>query len=83
MCILTIKYKDGYAHQAKFRIVVLGNRAQRQWSKSDRYSPALTQVQLRSLVALAIEHKCVLKQGDVKNVFCNGILPSDEMVIVR
>lgn len=42
MCILTIKFKDGYPHQAKSRIVVLGNREERIWSRSFRYSPTLT-----------------------------------------
>lgn len=73
MCVLTIKYKDGYPHRAKSRIVVLGNREQRQWSKTDRYSPTLSQTQLRSLVALAIQNQYVFKQGDIKNAFCNSI----------
>lgn len=66
MCLLTIKYKDGYPHRVKSRIVVLGNREQRQWTKSQRYSPTLTQTQLRCLVALTIQNKCVLRQGDIK-----------------
>lgn len=83
MCILTIKLKDGYPHRAKSRIVVLGNREQRLWSRSDRYSPTLTQTQLRSLIALAVQHKRALRQGDVKNAFCNGILPTTETVVVK
>jgi hypothetical protein len=83
MCILTIKYKNGYPHRAKSRIVVLGNREQHLWSRSDRYSPTLTQTQLHTLIALAVQNKRVLRQGDVKNAFCNGILPTTETVVVK
>ena len=46
MCLLTIKYKDGYPSH-----VVYNER--------------------------------VLRQGDVKNAFCNGILPPNECVVIK
>lgn len=45
--------------------------------------PTLTHTQLRSLIALSAKHKRVLRQGDVKNASCNGILPTTETVIVK
>lgn len=69
MCILTIKFKYGCPHRAKSHLVVLGNREQRYWSRSNRYLPALTQTQLRALIALAVHHQRVLQQGDVNMVF--------------
>ena len=69
--------------RAKSRIVVLGNHEDRTWSKSQRFAPVLRQDSLRFLTSLAVEHRCTLKQGDVKNAFCNSELPSDEVTIVR
>ena len=82
MCVLTIKYKNGYPDRVKSRIVVLGNRQSTQFSPHDTYAPVISQNQFRCLLSLAIKHKRKLKQGDVKNAFCNGILPQDEIVVV-
>jgi hypothetical protein len=60
---------------AKSRIVVLGNRESRDWSKSDCFAPVLR--------VDAAQHHRGLKQGDCKNVFCQGILPPEEITIVR
>jgi hypothetical protein len=38
---------------------------------------------LRLLVSMAVEHRCTLKQGDCKNAFCQGILPTDDVTIVK
>ena len=81
MCILTIKNKDGHPDRAKARIVVLGNQDKTYYTKHDKYAPVLNQNQLRVLVALSISKRRCLRQGDVKNAFCNGILPTDETVI--
>jgi hypothetical protein len=32
---------------------------------------------------MAVEHRRTLKQGDCKNAFCQGILPADEITIVK
>ena len=37
----------------------------------------------RTLLSIAVQHKRVLCQGDVKNAFCHGVLPDDECVVVR
>ena len=81
MCILTIKNKDSHPDRAKSRIVVLGNQDKKYYKKTDKYAPVLTQNQLRLLTALVISKQCSLRQGGVKNAFCNGILPPDETVI--
>ena len=83
MCVLTIKYKDGYPDRAKCRIVVLGNRQEQTYAKNEKYAPVITQNQFRYLLSLAIKNKHVLRQGDVKNAFCNGRLPEDETVVIR
>jgi hypothetical protein len=38
---------------------------------------------MRLMVSLATESHCVLKQGNCKNVFCQGILPKDKITIVK
>ena len=80
---MTVKYKNGYPDRAKSRIVVLGNQQQVQYEPNEKYAPVLSQVQFRTILSIAIQHKRVLRQGDVKNAFCHGILPDDECVVVR
>ncbi len=84
MCVLTIK-KDKQLRplQAKLRIVVLGNHEDRPWSKSNKFAPILRQDSLRFLMSMAVASRCPLCQGDCKNAFCQGILPPDEITIVR
>ncbi len=41
----------------------------------------MTQNQLYLIIALAVSKQHSLWQGDVKNAFCNGILPLEETVI--
>jgi hypothetical protein len=59
MCVLTIK-KDKHLMPlcAKSRIVVLGNRECRDWSKSDRFAPVLCFNSFRFLVSLVVQHRC-------------------------
>ena len=38
---------------------------------------------LRLLTSMAVERRRTLKQGDCKNAFCQGILPPDEITIVK
>ena len=38
---------------------------------------------MRLMVSLAVEKCRTLKQGDCKNAFCQGILPDDEITIVK
>ena len=83
MCVLTIKYKDGYPDRTKCRIVVLGKQQQHSYNKADKYAPVISQTHFRCLLLLAITCKRKLRQGDVKNAFCNGILPEDEMVVIN
>ena len=84
MCVLTIK-KDEQLRplRAKSRIVVLGNHEDRVWSKSDKFAPVLRQDSLRFLTSMAVASRRPLRQGDCKNAFCQGILPVDEITIVR
>ena len=69
--------------RAKSRIVVLGNHEDWTWTKSQRYAPVLRSDSLRFLVSMAVEQRRTLKQGDVKNAFCNGDLPPDEVTTVK
>ena len=83
MRVLTIKYKDSYPDRTKCRIVVPGNQQQHTYNKSDKYAPVISQNHFRCLLSLAVTNKCKLRQGDVKNTFCNGILPDDKMVVIK
>jgi len=84
MCVLTIKPDEMLRpHRAKARIVVLGNHEDRIWTKSEKYAPVLRPDSLRLLTSMAVERRRTLKQGDCKNAFCQGILPPDEITIVK
>jgi hypothetical protein len=84
MCLLTIKPDEMLRpHRAKSRIVVLGNHEDRIWTKSEKYAPVLRPDTLRLIVSMAIQKRRTLKQGDCKNAFCQGILPPDEITIVK
>jgi hypothetical protein len=69
--------------RAKFCIVVLGNHDDRVWTKPEKYAPVLCPDSMCLMVSLAMEHHCTLKQGNCKNTFCQGILPDDEITIVK
>ena len=84
MNLFTVKPDmDGNPNRAKSRIVALGNLEQRLWNREDRYAPVLSGPAVRLLLSMAIEKGRRLRQGDCKNAFCNGILPDDEVCIVR
>ena len=84
MCIHTVKLDSmGGPDRAKSRIVVLGNHEWREWSKSDCYAPVCTAKDYRLLLSLAVNRFRHLKQGDIKNAFCNGDLPPDETVVCK
>ena len=57
MCLLTIKYKNGYPDRAKCRIVVLGNQQQQNYTKGEKYVPVIMQNQFRSLLSIAMQHQ--------------------------
>jgi hypothetical protein len=83
MCVLTIKPAMMNLHCAKSHIVVLGNHKERIWSKSDKYTPVLCPDTMRLIVSMAVEQRRTLQQGDCKNAFCQGILPPDEITIIK
>ena len=58
---------------------MLGNRKNRDWSKSDHFAPVLWFDSLSFLVSRA------LKQGDYKYAFCPGILlaEAEEKTFIR
>ena len=84
MCVMTIK-RDEHMNpdRAKSRIVVLGNLEHRDWQKSEKYAPVLQYSSLRLLTSMAVEKSRTLKQGDVKNAFCNATLPPNETTIIK
>ena len=84
MNLFTVKKdKSGNPVRAKSRIVVLGNLERRIWSREDKYAPVLSSISTRLLVSMACQDGRTLKSGDCKNAFCNGILPDDEICIVK
>jgi len=84
MCELTIKKDENLLLlRAKSCIVVLGNHKDRIWTKPQRYASVLLSESLRFLVSMAVEQRRTLKQGNVKNAFCNGNLPPEEVTVVR
>jgi hypothetical protein len=84
MCVLTIKKdKNRLPLCAKSLIIMLGNHEDQVWSNLDRFAPVLCGNSLRFLVSLAVKKRHPLHQGDCKNAFCQGILPPEEITIVR
>jgi len=82
--IATIKYDDrNRPKRAKYRLVVLGNLNYHPWSKESTAAPVLSQLELRLLTSLAVYHKRVLKNCDVKQAFIQSTLPSDEEYFLR
>jgi hypothetical protein len=84
MAIATIKY-DAFNRpkRAKYRIVVLGNHDPHTWSKDSTAAPVLSQLELQLITALAVSHKRVLKNCDVKQAFVQSSLPEEETYFVR
>ena len=84
MAISCIKFDElGRPKRAKYRIVALGNLDPYQWSKQDCYAPVLSLMELRLLTALAVKFKRTLKNGDVKQAFCQAVLPPDENYVLK
>jgi len=84
MAISTIKYDEhGKPKRAKYRIVALGNLDPTDWSKSDCYAPVMSLLELRLMTVLAIKKKRILKCGDVKQAFCQAILPPNEQYVLK
>ena len=82
MAIAVIK-RDGQGNpvRAKYRIVALGNLDPHQWEKHDCFAPVLSQLELQFLIALATKLRCLPKSGDIKQAFCQSILPKNETYI--
>ena len=82
MAIAVIKYNgDGTPVRAKYRIVALGNLDPHNWEKQDCFAPVLSQMELRFFVALAVKLRCFPRTGDIKQAFCQSMLPLDENYI--
>jgi hypothetical protein len=84
MAISTIKYdSNNKPKRAKYRIVLLGNLDYHNWSKESTAAPVMSQLELRLLTSLAVYHKRILKNCDVKQAFVQSSLPCDEDYFVR
>jgi len=84
MCVFTIKRDSlGKPARAKSRIVVLGNKDPREWTKADCFAPVVSLPTVRLFTALAVKHRTVLKQGDCKLAFVQAVLPEKELTIVK
>ena len=79
MALSTIKYDEfGKLKHAKWRIVSLGNLDHHKWSNNEYFVPNLSMFELHFLCSLAIKHKCVLKESNVKQAFVQDVLPEGE-----
>jgi len=84
MVIATIKYDEhNKPKRAKSRIVVPGNSDYHTWSKEATSASVLSQLELRSLMALAVHNKRVLKKLDIKQAFVQSSLPEDEVYFLK
>ena len=84
MAISTIKYdENGAPKRAKYRIVVIGNLDNNNWSKSQTHVPVMNLIELKFMTSLAVHYRRVLKSGDFKQAFYQAILPEDEPYVLR
>jgi hypothetical protein len=84
MAIATIKYDaNNRPKRAKYCLFVLGNFDYHSWSNMETATPVMSQLELRLLTSLAIFHKRVLKNCDVKQAFIQSSLPADEEYFLR
>jgi hypothetical protein len=84
MAIATIKYDEfNRPKRAKYRIVVLGNHDYHTWSKESTAAPVMSQLKLRLLTCLAIYHRRVMKNCDIKQAFVQSSLPDNKVYLVR
>lgn len=84
MTLSTIKKdENGQPKRCKYRIVVLGNLDNHNWSKTDCFAPVLSQPELRLLVDIAAGQKCIPKTGDVSQAFCQSVLPENEKYVLH
>ncbi len=84
MCVLMIKPdKMMHPHCAKAQIVVLGNHNDWIGTKSKKYTPVLHPDTLGLILSMAVKRRRLLIQGDCKNAFCQGILSTEEITIVK
>jgi len=80
----TIKYDaNNRPKRAKYRLVVLGNLDYHTWSKEATATPVMSQLELKLLTSLAVYHRRVLKNCDVKQAFIQNKLPEDEEYFQR
>ncbi len=63
--------------------MVLGNHDYHTWSKDATTAPVMSQLELRLLTSLAVYHKRVLKNCDVKQAFVQSSLPANETYYVK
>ena len=79
MAISTIKQDENRApSRAKYRIVVLGYFDQHDWSNSDCFAPIMSQMEMRLLIAILVQQRCLPKQA-----FCQSLLPTTEQYVCR
>jgi hypothetical protein len=84
MCVLTIKPDEKMnPHQAKSRIVMLGNYKDRIWLESEKYGPVLRPDTMQLIVSMAVKQRRTLNQGDCKSALCQSILPPNKINIVK
>jgi hypothetical protein len=63
--------------------MVLGNHDYHTWSREATAAPVMSQMELCLLIALAVSHKTVLKNCDVKQAFVQSSLPDTETYFVK
>jgi len=85
MDLLTVKYDEhGKPKQDKWRIVALGNLDPYEWSINDFFAPVISMVELRFMtVSLTVKYNFFLLNGNVKQAFCQAVLPPDKQYVLR
>jgi hypothetical protein len=60
-----------------------GNHEDCIWTNSEKHTPVLWPDLMRLITSMAVEKRRTLKQGNCKNMLCQGILPDDENTIIK
>mmetsp|Transcript_16753 Transcript_16753/g.23719 ORF Transcript_16753/g.23719 Transcript_16753/m.23719 type:complete len:97 (+) Transcript_16753:734-1024(+) len=53
------------------------------WTKQDYFTPVQTQMELRLLIAIAVNLKVIPKSGNISQAFVQSKLPDDKTYICR
>eukprot|EP00957_Ditylum_brightwellii_P057294 4342539-Ditylum_brightwellii.AAC.1 len=75
--------ENGIPKKAKYQIVAIRNLDPYSWTKEDCFTPAMSQLELCLIASQVVNNKCILKNLDIKQAFCQSKLPKEEKYVMK